>query len=149
MDDDDRALTHVRCGCRSRVGGAEPPAKALAPRDPIAPLAVLGAREHWGRYRAPADQDAAPASEPQRPVDRNAIERDFVLVGIEGREPRLLALLLPREAEPRTAGNDEVIRLRSGDTLVSGVTVTAINQTSASFATGDGTATLQLYDDTP
>jgi hypothetical protein len=127
-----------------------------APRDPLAPLAVLGARDHWGSYRPPAAGDAAATAAAPRPAPgSNAIERDFVLVGIEGRPPRQQALRLPRGSatvpgSAMTSGEgDDIIRLRAGDTLIEGVTVTEVGAASVSFRAGDGTATLNLYGNTP
>jgi len=48
-----------------------------------------------------------------------------------------------------SGGGDDIIRLRAGDTLIEGVTVTEIGPGSVSFRAGDDTLTLNLYGDSP
>jgi hypothetical protein len=52
-------------------------------------------------------------------------------------------------AEMTSAGGDDIIRLRAGDTLVEGVTATAVGNASVSFRSGDSSITLDLYENSP
>ncbi len=119
---------------------------SAAPRpDAAVTLRTLGNYNHWGRYRAPAASvsKAAPTRQVSSGAGAQAVARSYRLVGIEGSGSRRSALLLPLAAS--RSGVADLLRLRAGDSVVDGVTVSSIAADAISVQTASGSATLYLY----
>lgn len=123
--------------------GSETPAGAAGhgTREVATALRTLAAHGHWGRYNAP---EASATAAPKLAVpDLEGIARDYRLVGIEHGARGPTALLLPTAG---AEGSVQAIRLRAGEALAEGITLSEIGSDSAGFSTSAGTSTLQLYD---
>lgn len=139
-------LLHQSPGAAARAAQAAAAATTAAPREAAPALQALGAHGHWGAYR-PQEGEAQAAAPATRPApDLEGIARDFRLVGIERRGGTPLALLLPADAAD---GSTEVIRLRTGEALAEGISVSAIGTDSVRFSTTGGDSTLYLYGPLP
>jgi hypothetical protein len=100
-----------------------------------------GSGPRAGRYNAP---EASATAAPKLAVpDLEGIARDYRLVGIEHGARGPTALLLPTAG---AEGSVQAIRLRAGEALAEGITLSEIGSDSAGFSTSAGTSTLQLYD---
>lgn len=123
--------------------GSETPAGAVSnrTREVATALRTLDAHGHWGRYSAP-ETSATAAPKPAVP-DLEGIARDYRLVGIEHGASGTTVLLLPTAG---AEGSAQAIRLRAGEALAEGITLSKIGSDSAGFSTSAGTSTLQLYD---
>ncbi len=129
-------------GSGPRAGSATPAGAAgQGAREVAITLRALGAHGHWGRYSA---TEASATAEPKQPVpDLEGIARDYRLVGIEHGARGPTALLLPTAGAEDSA---QAIRLRAGEALAEGITLSEIGSDSVGFSTSAGTSTLQLYD---
>jgi hypothetical protein len=123
--------------------GSETPGGAAGhdTREVATALRTLDAHGHWGRYNAP--EASATATPKQAVPDLEGIARDYRLVGIEHGARGPTALLLPTAGAENSA---QAIRLRAGEALAEGVTLSEIGSDSVGFSTSAGTSTLQLYD---
>jgi hypothetical protein len=118
---------------------------APSPRDPSLALRTLDTHGHWGRYTPRAEQASAVATT-RSVVSADALAQAYRLVGIEHQDGLPQAFLLPVDAAD---GSTELIRLRTGDTLGEGISVSAIGHDSVRFTTPGGSSTLNLYGSEP
>ena len=130
---------------RARAASDDATGSAIASRDLTLALRTLDAHAHWGRYTPPAEGVARAAPKP-RNLTADAISESWRLVGIQRREGEPLALLLPAGAPDDSA---DLVRLRKGEKLAEGISVSAIEADSVRFSTESGNSTLYLYGSAP
>lgn len=131
------------------VPGENATATTVPRPDAAVTLRTLGNYNHWGRYRAPeaSVSKAAPTRQVANGAGAQAVARNYRLVGIEGSGSTRSALLLPLTAS--RSGVAELLRLRAGDSVIDGVTVSSIAADAISVQTTSGSATLYLYGNPP
>jgi hypothetical protein len=134
-------------GPRNHASVVEDTAAVTVPfrPDEAATLRILGSFGHWGVYREPEKTASTP--QPAQPVaggvGAEAVIRDYRLVGIESSEAGRSALLLPLAGT--ATGAASLLRLRTGDTLGEGASISSITSDAISVQTTSGSATLYLY----